>query len=219
MRLAQERGSQRPCCFNSRTLGRVRQLLSAGVSRSQTVSIHAPWEGCDVICGTYQTLCNYVSIHAPWEGCDYRFNPFRLLAYQFQFTPPGKGATSRGLMFLNSQSCFNSRTLGRVRQSLSNSPRGSVKFQFTHPGKGATDNMELVQTSEVVSIHAPWEGCDHLQASVHKSLSCFNSRTLGRVRRIILLMSNVRGMFQFTHPGKDATVWCKVAYYRADKQA
>ena len=56
-----------------------------------------------------------VSIHAPWEGCDYnispkdeykkgfnsrtlgrvrhRFNPFRLLAYQFQFTHPGKGAT------------------------------------------------------------------------------------------------------------------------------
>ena len=25
--------------------------------------------------------------------------------------------------------------------------------------------------------------------------------------------------FQFTHPGRGATVWCKVAYYRADKQA
>ena len=25
--------------------------------------------------------------------------------------------------------------------------------------------------------------------------------------------------FQFTHPGKGATVCCKVAYYRADKQA
>lgn len=25
--------------------------------------------------------------------------------------------------------------------------------------------------------------------------------------------------FQFTHPGKGATVWCKVAYYGADKQA
>lgn len=25
--------------------------------------------------------------------------------------------------------------------------------------------------------------------------------------------------FQFTHPGKGATVWCKGAYYRADKQA
>ena len=26
-------------------------------------------------------------------------------------------------------------------------------------------------------------------------------------------------LFQFTHPGRGATVWCKVAYYRADKQA
>mgnify|MGYP001747148462 CR=1 FL=1 len=26
-------------------------------------------------------------------------------------------------------------------------------------------------------------------------------------------------VFQFTHPGRGATVWCKVAYYRADKQA
>ena len=25
--------------------------------------------------------------------------------------------------------------------------------------------------------------------------------------------------FQFTHPGRGATVWCKVAYYGADKQA
>ena len=25
--------------------------------------------------------------------------------------------------------------------------------------------------------------------------------------------------FQFTHPGRGATVWCKVLYYRADKQA
>ena len=48
-----------------------------------------------------------------------------------------------------------------------------------------------------VSIHAPWEGCDS---------------NLG---------FNTEGgeLFQFTHPGKGATVWCKVAYYRADKQA
>ncbi len=26
-------------------------------------------------------------------------------------------------------------------------------------------------------------------------------------------------LFQFTHPGRGATVWCKVAYYGADKQA
>ena len=34
------------------------------------VSIHAPWEGCDVI--IIISKCYYgVSIHAPWEGCDW----------------------------------------------------------------------------------------------------------------------------------------------------
>ena len=49
----------------------------------------------------------------------------------------------------------------------------------------------------MVSIHAPWEGCDV-------------DKTVAKLKKV---------MFQFTHPGKGATVWCKGAYYRADKQA
>ena len=125
------------------------------------VSIHAPWEGCDLLSSvrftaedlfqfthpgkgatTYRAryaIAPTVSIHAPWEGCDYRFNPFRLLAYQFQFTHPGKGATSLALQILRSRPLF----------------------QFTHPGKGAT-----------VRTHRR-----------RHNVECFNSRTLGRVRR------------------------------------
>ena len=33
-------------------------------------------------------------------------------------------------------------------------------FQFTHPGKGATPAAEYNKALDVVSIHAPWEGCD-----------------------------------------------------------
>ena len=33
-------------------------------------------------------------------------------------------------------------------------------FQFTHPGKGATSQMLLGLCCKIVSIHAPWEGCD-----------------------------------------------------------
>ena len=33
------------------------------------VSIHAPWEGCDVE-EARLGLGRGVSIHAPWEGCD-----------------------------------------------------------------------------------------------------------------------------------------------------
>ena len=35
-----------------------------------------------------------VSIHAPWEGCDGRFSRSSVLTAVFQFTHPGKGATS-----------------------------------------------------------------------------------------------------------------------------
>ena len=36
---------------------------------------------------------------------------------------------------------------------------------------------------EDVSIHTPWEGCDITQAQEGAFEPCFNSHTLGRVRR------------------------------------
>ena len=105
--------------------------------RNESVSIHAPWEGCDLT--TLDIACLYsgfnsrtlgrvrrarglsivhavnVSIHAPWEGCDCQWQ--------------SGSACGAG---------FNSRTLGRVR----------LLFQIS---------VRLIQT---VSIHAPWEGCD-----------------------------------------------------------
>ena len=69
-------------------------------------------------------------------------------------------------------------------------------FQFTHPGRGATLPSGRRGSSRSVSIHAPREGCD--QPDVDLSLQSTS--------------------FQFTHPGRGATVWCKVAYYGADKQ-
>ena len=37
------------------------------------------------------------------------------------------------------QLCFNSRTLGRVRQYVTWEQAVDNLFQFTHPGKGATE--------------------------------------------------------------------------------
>ena len=138
---------------------------------------------------------------------------------------------------------FNSRTLGRVRLSCNSCQiEPSVWFQFTHPGKGATKEGVFLDLCKLVSIHAPWEGCDCRSGQDSRRYSCFNSRTLGRVRLshscrtphslmfqfthpgkgatiFCSIYSASCGKFQFTHPGKGATVWCKVAYYRADKQA
>ena len=101
---------------------------------------------------------------------------------QFQFTHPGKGATSICLSKIFLHLSFNSRTLGRVRRSTHTSKVSLYAFQFTHPGKGATMPFLRVLDLLDVSIHAPWEGCDCAkERASHHSIG-FNSRTLGRVR-------------------------------------
>ena len=57
-----------------------------------------------------------------------------------------------------------------------------------------------------VSIHAPWEGCDHVGRYSKLSDDSFNSRTLGRVRHHLLIEVSLGYWFQFTHPGKGATM-------------
>ena len=101
----------------------------------------------------------------------------------FQFTHPGKGATTRWRGRRSPIHRFNSRTLGRVRQATRRSLRQSAVFQFTHPGKGAT-RRSCPMTSPG---------------------GCFNSRTLGRVRQLGDYQCRLRRWFQFTHPGKGAT--------------
>ena len=100
-----------------------------------------------------------VSIHAPWEGCDSLLTLGVSISLMFQFTHPGKGATS-----------------------LSEMAVASVSFQFTHPGKGATAHEVEALRLQLVSIHAPWEGCDCQYFLGVSPAFSFNSRTLGRVR-------------------------------------
>ena len=69
-------------------------------------------------------------------------------------------------------------------------------FQFTHPVRGATAETRAAVNEQLVSIHAPREGCDVMTITRPCSLASF----------------------QFTHPVRGATVWCKVAYYSADRQ-
>ena len=57
----------------------------------------------------------------------------------------------------------------------------------------------------LVSIHAPWEGCDRTPWNLLPSSASFNSRTLGRVRLDWKMVEAQAGLFQFTHPGKGAT--------------
>ena len=156
--------------------------------------------------GAFLTTQLLVSIHAPWEGCDNTFRGAKQPYSEFQFTHPGKGATSISIPRYEEIDRFNSRTLGRVRRR----PRGlqdvalrvsihapwegcdtklrhrnlrRLSFQFTHPGKGATYLLPSFHIrSAKVSIHAPWEGCDRGRNRLACNTGGFNSRTLGRVR-------------------------------------
>ncbi len=123
--------------FNSRTLGRVRLDLTRTAYHFVEFQFTHPGKGATSMALISQTLTS-VSIHAPWEGCDLVLVSLVLL------------------MLL----CFNSRTLGRVRQTQELLNRKHSTFQFTHPGKGATPL---------------WYG-------ITLGLHSFNSRTLGRVR-------------------------------------
>ena len=93
----------------------------------------------------------------------------------------------------------------------------------------------------VVSIHAPGRGATYSKLSEDRVKRSFNSRTREGCDASDVLPFMRDELFQFTHPGgvrllggwssqidisvsihapgRGATVWCKVAYYGADKQA
>ena len=146
-------------CFNSRTLGRVRLPSGRQSSVDSTVSIHAPWEGCDLRLRGVRFY--FIGFNSRTLGRVRRDRAFSLsLCTTFQFTHPGKGATRHRtkeytkLMFQFTHPGKGATTaLGTLHSFHS-------VFQFTHPGKGATIILACLFLKAFVSIHAPWEGCD-----------------------------------------------------------
>ena len=145
-------------CFNSRTLGRVRQEQHGDTMRLKIVSIHAPWEGCDN------------------QGRQRGRSPRSFNSRTLGRVRPGI------LSSVPSSRRFNSRTLGRVRRSLIITQMGDRCVSIHAPWEGC-DQKPIWRSYRVrVSIHAPWEGCDRQFGSTSYVRFGFNSRTLGRVR-------------------------------------
>ena len=129
--------------------------------------------------------CGYiVSIHAPREGCDGHWGQMEVLEGGFQFTHPGRGATV---------------------SSLSSLPKVLVSI---HAPREGCDLLVVVEVADglPVSIHAPREGCDLTASIIVLHLCSFNSRTPGGVRLVPDSDYSGVGMFQFTHPGRGATI-------------
>ena len=125
----------------------------------------------------------------------------------FQFTHPGKGATPADGIPRVSGTCFNSRTLGRVRRLSASALADFCPFQFTHPGKGATELVCCISSLLRVSIHAPWEGCDTFYPSYKSFGNKFQFTHPGKgATSEFSLYGCFSPRFQFTHPGKGATI-------------
>ena len=169
--------------FNSRTPGGVRLLSKPFICAPWLFQFTHPGRGATAIIEGCHS-CHVVSIHAPREGCDLMFSHV--------------GSTNRR---------FNSRTPGGVRPTTQVVGIWDlIRFNSRTPG-GVRPNMR--RTSEricTVSIHAPREGCDSPKPLPSPRLQSFNSRTPGGVRLIAKVRRESRATFQFTHPGRGATV-------------
>ena len=238
-------------CFNSRTLGRVRlqseprdtsanafQFTHPGKGatiyydfyrRQDYVSIHAPWEGCDVLGYFGQKSANAVSIHAPWEGCDRTVENLYPTCMVFQFTHPGKGATTPSRSSTPPTTRFQFTHPGKGATRRWRGGRLALTFQFTHPGKGATSSSRVrplappcfnsrtlgrvrhparhaLRRRVHVSIHAPWEGCDFMRTTSPASSSVSIHAPWEGCDNFVEVNCRQLIEFQFTHPGKGATI-------------
>ena len=109
---------------------------------------------------------------------------------RFQFTHPGRGATSPGCAAQRPCTRFNSRTPGGVRLFYTAVPWGASDVSIHAPREGCDLSItSSISQPRYVSIHAPREGCDSIV-----------------VRTMSLLVQ-----FQFTHPGRGAT--CNISSF------
>ena len=92
-------------------------------------------------------------------------------------------------------------------------------FQFTHPGGVRLCTSILPSDQLAVSIHAPGRGATPLPTHYPDSINSFNSRTREGCDSHFVPVPHLGNNVSIHAPGRGATVWCKVAYYGADKQA
>ena len=190
--------------FNSRTPGGVRRPRGGRCRQPRPFQFTHPGRGATAVVSTSEILI-LVSIHAPREGCDrpplvlysetYSFNSrtpggvrlslATLLATvsMFQFTHPGRGATTFGQNNRGRPPVSIHAPREGCDKDLSRSKTAVQSFNSRTPG-GVRPNCGYSEFEPLpVSIHAPREGCD----------SCMSSASI------------TIGEFQFTHPGRGAT--------------
>ena len=103
---------------------------------------------------------------------------------KFQFTHPGRGATTYYHRLVLPERRFNSRTPGGVRHCPDRPNDGQIWFQFTHPGRGATTQRRARRHRDPFQFTPPGRGATYRRNNQVTHPLCFNSRTPGGVRRV-----------------------------------
>ena len=140
-------------------------------------------------------------------GVRLKLTTSRSTTSMFQFTHPGRGATTTSrssyphFAGFNSRTpggvrrqttyrlrfgrCFNSRTPGGVRHAPSLYDSRFRLFQFTHPGRGATSSTSALGLGRTLfQFTHPGRGATRVGRRSSPFARSFNSRTPGGVRRI-----------------------------------
>ena len=148
----------------------------------QTISIHAPHAGRDVVAKEFPKSTITISIHAPHAGRDIPVIKQYFGANAFQSTRPMRGATVEGDTDEDALIHFNPRAPCGARRVVSPKATVDITFQSTRPMRGATnewdyaDGWVLFQSTRPmrgatryadghyainqISIHAPHAGRD-----------------------------------------------------------
>ena len=145
--------------FNPRTPRGVRRSVMRSSICSNSISIHAPREGCDERPCCTSRLDAIISIHAPREGCDY-WDALALLDGAISIHAPREGCDLARTNGKAGAQNFNPRTPRGVRPTSAWPLTGPSIFQSTHPARGATVCKLRAGHGRIISIHAPREGCD-----------------------------------------------------------
>ena len=168
--------------FNSRTPGGVRPDAHFWMRGLPHVSIHAPREGCDFVAQINRY--NYESFNSRTPGGVRLKHILNHIDKQwFQFTHPGRGATSQG----GQSYTFSSVSIHAPREGCDSSAP-------CYGDEGRSFNSRT-----------PGGVRPRPSATSTRARSSFNSRTPGGVRLDAVVKGVESKAFQFTHPGRGAT--------------
>ncbi len=131
-------------------------MLAVSIMSAGQISIHAPAKGATQPVIPIQLLC-VISIHAPAKGAtemDHHDCPM----IDISIHAPAKGATRHLLTFANADVLFQSTLPRRERLKLTHEKDVAQLFQSTLPRRERQGGFVVINTGNVISIHAPAKG-------------------------------------------------------------